>query len=151
MLLDVDPADVPEQPASDRVEDYAQYVDVVRVYLLKHYGLTYAEIDPAVSPAPNGFHIIVGETVRDAERTYHAMIGVRGKPHWDVHPSRAGLTSTLRWGVLIPFSFAPPAWRADFGSRMGSQACSCRACYSSVSKTDSISSSSNTTDAGPSA
>lgn len=131
MLLEVAPESMPEQPESEDALDFEKYVEIVRAYLHKHHGLTYAEVDPYKAVPPQGLHIIMGDTVRDAERTHHAIIGLSGKPLWDVHPTRAGLTTMLRWGVLIPYTLAPVQWRQDFERR--SISCTCSACQPTTS------------------
>jgi hypothetical protein len=68
---------------------------------------------------------MIGETVRTTadNDVWHAVVGASGEPHWDVHPSRAGLTKVRAWGLIVP---TPLEWRSSWAG----EECACSACTS---------------------
>lgn len=124
--------------------DREVYARVLRAYLYKHHGLTYIEIeraDAAETTSEWPYHLIIGESPRTSpdNDTWHAVVGLAGKPYWDVNPSRGGLTKVLKFGLLIPFRAAPIEWRSDFLMQFetGQTQCECLLCQeSSHSSTD---------------
>lgn len=92
------------------------YSNALQCYLKKHYSLCYVELPCWQLTQANvfGSHMIIGPTIRTAaalERGLphvdHVVLGLNGDMIWDVHPSRAGLTSFDRFGFLLK---TPPAW-----------------------------------------
>lgn len=114
-------------PAQHEFNERTQYVKVLRVFLDKHYGLTYVEVEtnkPAtVPPCTKGHHLLIGPSPRTTtdNDTWHAIIGLDGEPYWDVNPSRAGLTEVRAWGLLVP---TPEEWRTTWNG----EACLCPSC-----------------------
>jgi len=103
MLLGCAVSELPNYVDGDR----QQYIEVFRSFLFKHYNKSYFEIGPEKFEAAVGYttagHLIIGETARTAEHDkWHAVVGVRGKMYWDVHPSRSGLTNVRGWGLFLP-------------------------------------------------
>jgi hypothetical protein len=125
MLLGCVAEALPLQHEFDGRENYSK---ALRVFLDKHYKLTYVEITSdkfeEVSPS---FHIMIGPTIRtvSANDAWHAVIGFGGKMFWDVHASRAGLTSVEGWGLLVP---TPSDWRVGLNV-----ACTCAECTTNES------------------
>ncbi len=122
MLLGVPAEKLPAQHEYER----PRYGTLLRVFLDKHFGCTYVEgpIEQFEEAREQiGFHILLGESPRTTPEnpTWHAIIGERGQPFWDVNPSRDGLTSVKGWGLLIP---TPPAWRDAWKD----ETCVCPAC-----------------------
>lgn len=117
MLLDCDPETLPDQP-SIAGRDRERYAHVLRVYLRKHHGVTYAEVPPSSFESvarQRIFHLMIGETVRTVENdAWHAIVGLGGQPYWDVHPSRAGLTQVFWYGLIIPI---PDSWEDEWRRR----------------------------------
>jgi hypothetical protein len=129
MLLNV-PAEV--LPDQAEIKDRQAYAHALRVFLRKHFSVTYAEVDPSVSAGfGNAAHVMIGETVRTTPTfdTWHAVVGVGGKLYWDVHPSRAGLTTVERIGILVPI---PVEWETKWSKleadKDPTMACRCPAC-----------------------
>lgn len=116
MLLGCAPEALPDQThyASSR----QLYADALRAFLRKHRELTYVEVEPTQFELvrQDAFHIMIGETVRTTldYDVWHAVVGFAGEPRWDVHPSRAGLTKVLKWGLITP---VPEVWRAEWERR----------------------------------
>ncbi len=129
MLLGVDPESMPQQHELEQLTDRAAWGLALRVYLDKHHGLTYVEIGPdeykkALATGID-HHVLIGECSRTTKERYvwHAIVGRRGEPVWDVSPSREGLTKVTGWGLLVP---TPKEFRATWA---GTQ-CLCRDCAS---------------------
>lgn len=124
MLLGRPATSLPLQHKFEKRDDYGK---ALRVFLDKHHGVTYVEIGPEeFDRAPREhlrFHLIIGESPRSSPTndTWHAIVGSFGVPHWDVNPSRAGLTKICAWGLLVP---TPAEWRAQWSS----DACVCASC-----------------------
>lgn len=127
MLLERSVEELPQQHESSSREAYCK---ALRVFLDKHHDRTYVEVkigSPMFSVAKEQFksspHLIIGETIRTttSNDSWHAVVGVGGKVHWDVHPSRKGLTSVKAWGLVVPI---PEGWREQWKG----QACTCAAC-----------------------
>lgn len=83
------------------------YHNVLQGYLGKHHGLCYHELSDfqfgGVDVKAPGWHLLIGPTVRtEVNNSHHCVVGRFGVPVWDVHPSKAGLLSVERWGVLSP-------------------------------------------------
>lgn len=120
-ILELDPETLPPQKEYDKVSTNEKgetvygpmYNVALRAYLRKHHNLTY--IEPHVPEEAlqilkvEGYHMITGKTVRsDAQNgVRHVVVAKDGKMVWDPHPSRAGLSEDLRWGLLIPW---PKNW-----------------------------------------
>lgn len=117
-ILEVDPAELPDQTTLDRKLVDGQWVgdsynNPLQAYLRKHRGLAQVDLhvpDEALAMLyVRGYHLITGRTVRTDERGIrHCAVGRDGSPVWDPHPSRAGLTDEIRWSVLAPY---PEEWK----------------------------------------
>lgn len=120
-LLEVDPAQLPYQATLDRRLVDGKWVgqgynNPLQAYLRKHHGLAYVEMHlpeealAMLAVRDPGWHLITGETVRTATlKCRHVVVGRYGNIAWDPHPSRAGLTTDLRYSLLVPF---PKAWES---------------------------------------
>jgi hypothetical protein len=102
-VLGVSADELPDQVEIER-EDRS-YWNLLNAYLKKHHGSIYSELYDwqfsAIEIRDPGLHIMVGPTVRTPDKgTFHAIVGRRGEPFWDPHPSRAGLTKVDRWGIV---------------------------------------------------
>lgn len=104
------------------------YTKALRVFLDKHYGLTYVEVESGrflevFSQVQSSFHLLLGPSPRTSTKnnTWHAIVGFAGKPCWDPNPSRAGLTEINAWGLLVP---TPPEWRISWAG----EHCVCANC-----------------------
>lgn len=141
MLLDCVPESLPDQTVLDDHQEAgrSRYAHALRVFLRKHYNISYAEVGPdrfEEIAQRNIFHLMIGETVRTPETgNKHAVVGRGGKLYWDVHPSRMGLTEIFWFGLLIPI---PVAWEAEWQKReaalditMECVCCGCREVRSS--------------------
>jgi len=100
------------------------YNGELRSYLYTHHKLAYLVLSPYIQTVlqvkPPGIHLMSGETVRTPyNRTNHIVIANNGEMVWDPHPSRAGLTKVVSWGMLMPY---PDDWEV---ARMQ---CHCPAC-----------------------
>ena len=107
-----------------------EYGKVLRVFLDKHYDVTYVEVGPdQFEGLPICFkqrHVMIGECTRSTAENgfaWHAVVGELGKIVWDVSPTRAGLTKIQGYGLLVP---TPPEHRATW---IGS-VCECPRCAS---------------------
>jgi hypothetical protein len=117
MLLDCPAESLPAQHEFEKRDDYGK---ALRVFLDRHHGLTYVEVDAArfatVPEQFKRFHVLIGECPRTtAENNFarHAIIGSNGEQFWDVSETRAGLTKVECYGLLIP---TPADWKAAFSS-----------------------------------
>ena len=104
MLLGVSLETLPDQHA---IDDHERFTRALQAYLAKHHDKVYLEVGPEMFgalAAEHVFHVLIGETLRmtPEKDEWHAIVGVAGEPYWDVHPSRAGLTRVVKWGVLAP-------------------------------------------------
>jgi hypothetical protein len=92
------------------------YQNVLNRYLMLHHSLIYGEIAHWLTPALQvrafgGLHLLEGPTVRTPESGIeHVIVGRRGEPVWDPHPSRACLTKIERWGIISP---VPPGYEQN--------------------------------------
>lgn len=90
----------------------ASYWNILQHYLRAHHRLVYSEVHAhefaCVRPRRPEW-LLIGETLRtgkfmldkEARHVMHCIVTYEGGAHtWDVHPSRDGLTSVERWGVL---------------------------------------------------
>jgi hypothetical protein len=117
-LLDVPPSSLPSQtdfavviPTSTSEARFtlgtAGYEDHLRRWLSRTVGIRflkspYPPSDANLDPF-DGWHLLFGPTERTEENGLrHAMVGFRGQPAWDPHPSRAGLTVITHYGWLEP-------------------------------------------------
>jgi len=97
----------------ERYGGHFSYSNALNAYLTKHHGLGYLQ-EPAwklgsFALRDPGYHLLIGPTVRtavdgDEPRIIHCVVGKRGEPVWDPHPSRAGLTRVISWGWLADVS-----------------------------------------------
>ncbi len=121
-LLDVEAEALPPQSeiesaakTESRYAGHFSYHNALQRYLQKHHGKSYVELPvwQLAQARVSGEHTIVGPTVRTRDelpRINHCVVGVGGEMVWDVHPSRAGLTSMKSFGFLLP---TPDDWRTD--------------------------------------
>lgn len=125
-LLDLDPADMPQQFDHYTQQDpdagaeslwSLSYSNPLNAYLRKHHGLAYVEIfsppEVFVHMRAVGLHMLTGRTIRSAAQNdgWHVVVAHDGEMVWDPHPSRAGLTEVLRWAFLTAF---PSAWERQW-------------------------------------
>ena len=109
-ILEIDPATMPDQAAIVAAGTGAHhgYHNPLMEYLVRHHRMAYYELQDwqfgAIKIAAlDGYHMLVGPTVRTPMTgVHHVVVAQRGKMVWDVHPSRAGLTQAERWGILSP-------------------------------------------------
>lgn len=119
-ILDVDPESLPSQllydqdfsARPDEFGGWGSYSNVLNGYLGKHYGLLYSELHcyqwGAIATLREdlptmGYHVMTGPTVRTPDNGWHhVVVAKHGEMVWDPHPSRAGLTEILEWGILGP-------------------------------------------------
>lgn len=101
--------EVPAEALPDQVLIEAggqRYWNFLGAYLEAHHQLMYTEVPDYQHPAlrPVGHHLLVGPTVRTSPEhdIHHVVVGVAGYMVWDPHPSRAGLLTVEKWGVLTP-------------------------------------------------
>jgi hypothetical protein len=131
-LLGLPAAALPDQVAIEERKD--SYHNALMAYLDKHHGLTFFTLYdwqiPAVRLPDPGLHIVIGPTVRTPDNgVKHAVVGQHGRVLWDPHPSRAGLTGTSSWEVLVPVSGAAKDVRDRAkATERGWLPCPCPAC-----------------------
>ena len=121
-ILDVDPAELPDQSKIERVTGRDESGKIVRAgyfnnpvqaYLRDHHGMTlghvYAHLLGAMRvTSMGGLHLAYGPTVRTPSLgTDHVVVAREGRTIWDPHPSRAGLVKATSWGV---FTECPAEW-----------------------------------------
>lgn len=132
MLLGCDPSVLPAQQNSDQT-CRASYATSLRCHLHRHHKVTYVEIGEerfAEMTGQRAAHLMIGETVRTSleHDVWHAIVGIGGSPHWDVHPSRAGLTQVVKFGILVPVS---TEWITQWQRNEGAN-CRCDSCAAAV-------------------
>lgn len=115
-------------PPQHEFTGHAEYVKALRVCLDRHHRKTYVEVEPgALQAAPfvGAGHLLIGPSPRTSASndSWHAVVGMGGQMHWDVNPSRAGLTAVKKWGLLVP---TPPEWRREWAGMK----CRCATCDS---------------------
>lgn len=105
-ILEIDPAELPDQVAIETTTP-GLFMNAINAYLEQHHGLMYSEVYDyqfgALLVRDPGWHLLDGPTVRTPTNgSEHVIVGRNGEPVWDPHPSRAGLTTVKRWGILAP-------------------------------------------------
>lgn len=136
-VLEVDPTYLPDQVALEAAGK--NYHNALNAYLEHHHGMVYCELEDFVTltvmPREPGWHLLSGPTVRTCEpkNIHHVVVARYGQMVWDPHPSRAGLLSVRRWGVLGPLHERVRAWRKEMTKRSPGQwefHCVCPVCQS---------------------
>src|ERR1700687_430107 len=105
ILLDREPEQLPLQQNYSGHDDF---VKALRVYLDKHFGLTYAEVpveqfELARVTAKQALqlpHIMIGPCSRTSPENgeaWHSVIGRDGEMIWDVSDAQSGLTEVKAW------------------------------------------------------
>lgn len=126
MLLSCPAESLPAQHEFEKREDYGK---ALRVFLDKHYGMTYVELTPeafaATPEAYKRFHVMIGECPRTTvENNYawHAVVASYGELFWDVSETRAGLTKIGGYGLVVS---TPEEWRMLWAD----EKCVCPECF----------------------
>ena len=106
-ILNVEPDTLPSQVEIEKRR--LSYNNALNSYLYLHHGLCYSEVYDYQFTGLEvrrdwhmGHHLLVGPTERTATNggINHVVVACQGEPVWDPHPSRAGLLSVERWGLL---------------------------------------------------
>ncbi len=123
-------------PAQHEFAERDAYGKALRVYLDRHHGVTYVELDAeGFASAPEAykrFHVMIGEcsrTTPENNNAWHAIVGANGEQFWDVSESREGLTKVCGYGLLVP---TPPEWHAQWAD----ETCVCHGCLFLARKTE---------------